>query len=105
MKLLLDECLPEELKDFISGHEVFSTGEMSWKGKRNGELMRSAVESGFDVFLTSDKNLPYQQNISKYQLAVIVFDVYQNTLPELKKRIPRLYELLREVKKANFYIC
>jgi PIN like domain len=76
MKLLLDECVPEDLKDFILGHEVASTAEMGWKGIKNGELMRRAVDAEFDVFLTTDKNIRHQQNISKYQISVIVFDVF-----------------------------
>jgi predicted nuclease of predicted toxin-antitoxin system len=105
MKLLLDECLPEDLKGFISGHQVFAVSDMGWKGIKNGELMKRAVESGFDVFLTADKNLPKQQNVSKYQLAIIVFDVFRNTLPALKPKLPRLYELLNSVEKARIYLC
>jgi predicted nuclease of predicted toxin-antitoxin system len=105
MKLLLDECLPEDLTDLISGHEVSTTGEMGWKGIKNGELMRRASESGFEAFLTVDKNLPHQQNTAKYPLAIIVFDVFRNTLPDLKKRIPKLYEVLPDAKKGNVYLC
>jgi hypothetical protein len=105
MKLLLDECLPEDLKDLILEHEVFSVSDMGWKGIKNGELMKRAAESKFEVFLTADKNLPFQQNISKYDLTIIVFDVFRNTVPELKKRLPRLYEILPEIEKAKLYLC
>ena len=105
MKLLLDECLPEDLKDFISGHQVFSVTEMDWKGIKNGELMRRSSESEFDIFLTADKNIRYQQNVSRYQIAIIVFDVFRNTLPELKPRIPKLLEMIPDVYKGNLYHC
>ncbi|MDP4200858.1 MAG: hypothetical protein Q8922_10355 [Bacteroidota bacterium] len=105
MKLLLDERVPEDLKDFMVGHDVATTGEMGWKGIKNGDLMNRAVTAGLDVFLTSDKNLRHQQNIGKYQVAVIVFDVLRNTLPELRQKLPKLYELLRTVEKAKLYLC
>jgi hypothetical protein len=105
MKLLLDECVPEDLKDFIAGYEVATTGEMGWKGIKNGELMLRAVTAGFDVFVTSDKNIRHQQNIGKYQIAVVVFDVLRNTLPELRQKLPKLYELLPTVEKAKLYLC
>ena len=105
MKLLLDECLPEELKDLIPGHEVLAVSDMNWKGITNGELMKRAGDSGFEVFLTSDKNIRFQQNISKYPLAVIIFDVVRNTIPEINPKLPKLIEMLLKVEKANFYLC
>jgi len=105
MKLLLDECVPEDLKDFISDHEVRSTSEMGWKGLKNGELMHAAADAGFEVFLTSDKNIRHQQNVSKYPIAVVVFDAPRNTITELEKKIPRLYELLQTVQKGKCFLC
>ena|ERR1700722_10856207 len=104
MKLLLDECVPEDLKDFILGHEVASTAEMGWKGIKNGELMRRAVDAGFDVFLTTDKNIRHQQNISKYQISVIVFDVFRNKVEELQKKLPEMYELPSSIEKGKLFI-
>jgi hypothetical protein len=105
MKLLLDECVPEDLKDFISGHEVASAAEMGWKGIKNGELMRLAADAGFNAFLTADKNIRHQQNISKYQIAVIVFDVFRNTLEALREKLPEMYELLPTIEKGKLYMC
>ncbi len=105
MKLLLDECMPEDMIEFIPDHIVSSTAGMGWKGIKNGALMRRAADAGFEEFLTADKNIQHQQNIGKYQLAVIVFDVYRNTIPELRKKLPSLYELLPEIEKGKLYIC
>jgi predicted nuclease of predicted toxin-antitoxin system len=105
MKLLLDECVPEDLKDFISGHEVASVAEMGWKGIKNGELMHVAVDAGFEAFLTADKNIRHQQNISKYQISVIVFDVFRNTVEELRKKLRGMYELLPTIEKGKLYMC
>ncbi len=105
MKLLLDECVPEDLKEFITGHEVFTAAEMRWKGIKNGELMRHAVESGFEAFLTVDKNIRHQQNISKFALSGIIFDVRYNTLEILRQKLPDLYTLLSSVEKGKLYSC
>jgi predicted nuclease of predicted toxin-antitoxin system len=54
MKLLLDECLPDDLKDLISGHEVLTVSDMGWKRIKNGELMKRVAENELEVFLTVD---------------------------------------------------
>jgi hypothetical protein len=63
MRLLLDENLPRKLAEHLLGHECRTVVECSWSGKTNGELLRLA-DSQFDVLLTLDKNLPYQQNLN-----------------------------------------
>ena len=63
MRILLDESLPHELRDDLPGHAVKTVTEAGWTGVRNGELLRRAAES-FDVFVTADQNLQYQQNLA-----------------------------------------
>ncbi len=62
MKLLLDESLPRRLKSLFADHETRTVPEMGWQGTKNGELIRLAAAE-FDVFLTADQNLQYQQNL------------------------------------------
>ena len=64
MKILLDECLNWRLKKEFEPHEVFTVQDMGWSGLTNGTLMGKASEHDFSVFVTIDKNLPFQQNIS-----------------------------------------
>lgn len=64
MKILLDESLPRKLRnDFGLEHEVWTVRDKKWLGKKNGELLRLIIDDGFDVFVTVDRNLPYQQNL------------------------------------------
>lgn len=63
MKILLDECVTKRLKPFLKEHIVFTVTEMNWKGLRNGNLMLVAIEQKFDILLTIDKNLSFQQNM------------------------------------------
>ena len=64
MKILLDESLPTKLSEFFgTEYEVLTVKDMNWLGKKNGELLRLVIENNFDVFVTADRNLPYQQNL------------------------------------------
>jgi predicted nuclease of predicted toxin-antitoxin system len=83
MKILLDECLPLRLKDRIVGHECQTVPEALLGGKQNGELLAIAESRGFQIFLTMDKGLEYQQNLAGRQIAVIVFRAQSNRLADL----------------------
>lgn len=61
MRVLLDECVPRALRQDLPGHDVKTVGEAGWAGVKNGALLRLA-ETAFDVLLTVDRNLEYQQN-------------------------------------------
>jgi len=71
MKVLLDECLPRRLKRELSPHQVFTVPEMGWAGVKNGALLRLIQTAAFDVFVTIDGNLEYQQNLKQAHLAII----------------------------------
>ena len=64
MRILFDECLPKRLKRGMVGHHARTVPEMGWASKTNGELLALA-EAGFDVFLTVDRNLSFQHNVSR----------------------------------------
>jgi hypothetical protein len=63
MKLLLDECLPRKFKNHLPGHECYTVPEIGWAGKKNGELLLLAEKSGFEIFLTLDQGMEYEQNL------------------------------------------
>ncbi|HEV2863533.1 MAG TPA: DUF5615 family PIN-like protein [Pyrinomonadaceae bacterium] len=71
MNVLLDECTPRALKSRLSGHTASTVQDMGWAGLKNGALLAAADEH-FDVFITTDKNLRFQQNLKKYGFAVIL---------------------------------
>src|SRR5258708_8153552 len=64
MRILLDESLPKELRDELASHEVMTVRESGWSGRKNGELLSGAADQ-FDVVMTADQNLQFQQNLSK----------------------------------------
>ena len=69
MRVLLDECLPRRLKHELVGHDAKTAPEMGWARKTNGELLARAARE-FDAFLTADRNLSYQQDVSTFNIAV-----------------------------------
>ena len=94
MRVLLDECLPRRLKRELAGHDARTGPEMGWARKRNGELLRLAVAAEFDAFLTVDRKLQHQQNLSAFNLAVVVLEAKSNTLADLQPLMPEVLEIL-----------
>ncbi len=87
MNVLIDESLPRYLKGVLTGHQCVTVQEMGWSGIKNGLLLAQA-EGSFDVFLTADKNLRYQQNIQGRALAILVLP--SNQLSEIKRLAPQI---------------
>lgn len=77
--------------------------EMRWAGKANGELLRLAVDH-FDVFLTMDRNLQFQQNPANLDISVIALSATSNALPVLQPLIPSLLAVLPEVRPGTFHV-
>jgi predicted nuclease of predicted toxin-antitoxin system len=99
MKILLDESLPRKLKnDFGSDHEVLTVREQGWLGKKNGELLTLMSENKYDLFITVDRNLQYQQNLEYLSITIFVLCAVDNRRESLKKLIPKLFEI---IKKSN----
>ena len=93
MRVLLDECLPRKLKRSIVGHDIATVQERGWSSKKNGELLR-LMDGTVDVFLTSDQNLRYQQNLVTIGFSIIVLVVPDNRLPTLQPLMPQVQSLL-----------
>jgi predicted nuclease of predicted toxin-antitoxin system len=89
MKLLLDENLPVRLKyRFGKEIEVAMVNENGWNAIKNGELLQLMVSHGFDILITADRNLCYQQNLQKYGIVVILLISNDNRYHTLKEYIP-----------------
>lgn len=100
MKILLDECLPRKLRRDLLGHEVATVPEMGWASIKNGRLLRLA-EGTFDVFLTVDQNMEYQQNLHSYSIAVIVLVTKDIRLRALRLLVPALLPALEMIQAGD----
>lgn len=89
MRLLLDECVPARLRKALPSHHVSTVPDQGWSGVKNGKLLLLAAEK-FDVLITVDKNLPYQQNASLLPISVFVLDAPSCELRYLLPLIPKL---------------
>ena len=97
MKILLDESLPRKLKAFFgTGQEVYSVRDMGWLGQKNGALLKLMQEESFDIFVTVDRNLTYQQNTKKLSLTIAVLIGKDNRLETLADIIPKLITRIEE---------
>jgi predicted nuclease of predicted toxin-antitoxin system len=96
VRILLDECLPKRLKRDLVGHDTHTVPEMGWASKRNGELLALA-EVDFDVFVTVDRNLSFQQDVGRYRLAVLVLVAKSNRRSDLLPLVPELLDALASV--------
>ena len=97
MRILLDECVPRPLRRELADHEVRTVVEMGWAGKRNGELMQLLRTETFAVFLTTDQNLRYQQNLRGLPLAVVVLVAPTNRLDDLVPLMPQVRTVLAAI--------
>ena len=93
MKLLLDECVDQRLAKEFHSYPIETVKRMGWAGIKNGQLLTLA-ERQFDVLITVDRNLPFQQNLSKFKIAVLIVCAPTNRLVDLKPLVPAiLFEL------------
>jgi hypothetical protein len=100
MRVLLDECIPRKLKAQLVGHECRTVPEAGWAGKKNGELLRLA-EGGFDVFLTLDKGVQYQQHLSVRGIAVLTVKTPSNRIEDLIVRVPACLAALHSIRPGQ----
>jgi predicted nuclease of predicted toxin-antitoxin system len=77
MKVLLDECVPRKLRRELAEHEVLTVTEQGWPGIKNGKLLALA-EAEFEIFLTVDQNLKYQQNLKDFHIGIILLVARNN---------------------------
>ncbi len=94
MRVILDECAPRPLWRHLPGHEVTTVQERGWAGQRNGVLLQLMREAGVEAFITTDRNLEYQQNVAAAGLVVLVLVARTNTLEDLVPLVPALLAAL-----------
>ena len=100
MKLLLDECVTRFVKRDLSDHEVHTVDEAGFKGLENGDLLRAASGT-YDVLITVDQKLPYQQNVADLQIAILVLAAKRNSYARLKPLLPQALKALETIKPGD----
>ena len=96
MRILLDEDLPRRLGNHLVGHYAETVPSCVWAGVKNGRLLALAA-TRFDVFLTMDQNLEFQQNLAALPVAVLVIDAVSNRIKHLEPLVPALLAAIENV--------
>lgn len=96
MRILIDECVPRALKRHLQAHDVLTVAEAGFAGLKNGQLLRRA-EGNFAAFITTDKSLQHQQNLSAWTMAFVLLRAFSNDIADLEPLIPELLRRLPEV--------
>ena len=102
MRLLLDECIPRKLKESLKEHDCRTVPEEGLAGKKNGELLALADASGFQVFLTIDRGIEYQQNLQAGNVSVVLVRAKSNRLADLLPCVPAILKVIAELKPGEF---
>jgi predicted nuclease of predicted toxin-antitoxin system len=104
MKVLLDECITKKLKPYLKDLEVYTVSEMGWSGFKNGKLISLCVMNHFDILLTIDKNMLYQQNVENHPITIVVLESLTSKLEELKLFIPSFLQPIHHFEKNRAYV-
>ncbi len=100
MKVLFDQNTPRPLARFLAGHEVVRAVELGWQQLSNGELISSAEAHGFDVMITADRNLRYQQNLAGRMLAIVVLP--SGRWPEVKPYASAIIQAIDSARPGGY---
>jgi hypothetical protein len=104
MKILLDECVTKRLKQHLKEYEVFTVTQMRWNGLKNGKLLTECVNNTFDLVLTIDKNLMFQQNLDKYPITIAVLNSQTSKIEELVLFMPSFKAQIDNFEKHKAYL-
>ncbi len=100
MRILLDECVPRRLKRAFGEHDVWTVSEMGWAGTKDGALLRIAADH-FDVLLTTDRNLIFQQNLTTVRLGILVLHASSNDIAVLQLLMPAVHQALQQMRAGE----
>jgi len=102
MKILLDECVPVQVRNALVGHDVSTAQQRGWGGISNGELLQRAEQDGFHLFIVADKNLHYQQNLKDRNLAIL--ELWTNHRPTLEKHLDRIKSAAEGIAAGEYVV-
>ena len=100
MRILFDQGTPVPLRRYLTEHEVATAAEMDWSQLTNGELLAAATEAGFEVLVTTDQNLRYQQNLKSRKIAVVV--LMSASWPRISKQTVKVAEAINVLGTSDY---
>jgi predicted nuclease of predicted toxin-antitoxin system len=102
VKVLLDECVPVQVRHALPAHEVTSVSKLGWGSISNGDLLDAAERAGFELFIIADKNLRYQQNLTGRRIAIL--ELWTNHRPTLERHFERIRAAAEHVSPGEYLV-
>ena len=100
MRVLFDQATPVPIRPYLNGHTVTTAFQQGWDKLKNGELLAAAEKAGFEVFVTTDRNMSYQQNLANRTIAVVVLS--QQQWPNVRLHVQRVVEAVNAATLGSF---
>ena len=100
MRILFDQGTPVPLRKYLTEHSVTIAYEEGWSNLSNGDLLKSAEGKGYQIFVTTDRNLRYQQNLSDRQMAIVVF--LSTSWPKIRTQTDKVCGVINEIKLGDY---
>ena len=97
MRILVDECIDERFRNSLPGHQCQTVRYAGLAGLKNGDLLEAAEAAKFDIFLTVDQGIEYQQNLTARQIAIVIFRAKSNRLKDLLPFAPACLTRLESI--------
>ena len=94
MRILLDESVPGRLGALLTGHVAITVQRQGWTSIKNGELLALTASAGFDVLLTADKGMEYQQNLATLPVSILIVLAKSNRIEDLALAVPKVLSVL-----------
>ena len=100
MLIIFDQATPVPIRPFLEGHTVRTAAQQGWDRLRNGDLLTAAEAAGFDILLTTDRNMRYQQNLAGRKIAIVVLG--RQPWPQLRSHIRRVVDAVNAATPGSF---
>ena len=101
MRILFDQGTPVPLRRYLPGHAVDTAYEKGWSTLANGDLLTTAEQAGYELLITTDRNLRYQQNLSERQIAIVV--LLSTSWPRIQPHTERVQALVKAIHPGEYY--
>ena len=101
MRILIDESLPVKFAALLPDHDVSTVRQQRWRGLRNGVLLRTAVDHGFEILICADQSIRHQQNVRAIGIAVIVIAGIRKTMDRLQSLVPKILTTIATIRPGE----
>ena len=99
MRILLDNCTPRPLRRYLTEHQVDTARERGWEQLRNGALLQMVEGEGYEVLLTTDQSMPFQQNMTGRRIAIVALS--ENKWPILQRHVAEITAALEDIRPGE----